>query len=426
MRLTKPFAAIAWLLTAFLACLFLCAPARAATAPSTSRPGGFQFDGKISRPVLENYLARSICIEGLLNGGGPLPDDIRMLTNCGAKYVARALCLWGAEHNFLASLKRAKAEAPQILAADPEIVLEAGVFEIVGPKVSEIAIPEWVFKDLGQPVEQRNFRYEDMIYPPGQRRQMGRGQVPDESCLETQLWFYYQAASYIDVGCEGIHFGQVEIMNRNDHGNTNWFRLISRVRDYAAKHARRHMVLCNGHVPTGGLMHRGNPILDFHAFPLRIKETPDKPQEAILQTGFTDAIYGRSKGGETFCGWKCEHLPYIVELDNYGRSRHPGEANVKGEFLWVWGYDEITWFGLQSKEYRARWLQYAWDWVRNTDTNGYVEMPGGRTASATDLRWYYANNPSDAVPIGRGDETAIRAVWANDSSKLKAASIGNH
>ena len=45
-----------------------------------------------------------------------------------------------------------------------------------------------------------------MIYPEGQRRSMGpRAQVPDESRIETQLWFYYQAASYIDVGCEGIH-----------------------------------------------------------------------------------------------------------------------------------------------------------------------------------------------------------------------------
>src|SRR4029077_18290572 len=126
-------------------------------------------------------------------------------------------------------------------AADPDIVLEACVFEIVGPRVGGIAIPAWVFTDFGLPVEKRNFIYEDIIYPPGQRRAMGRGQVPDVSRLETQLWFYYQAASYIDIGCEGIHFGQVEIMNRNDHSNTNWFRLISRVRDYAAKHARRHM-----------------------------------------------------------------------------------------------------------------------------------------------------------------------------------------
>jgi len=41
--------------------------------------GGFQFDGKISPQVLENYPSRSICIEGMLNGRGPLADDIRML-----------------------------------------------------------------------------------------------------------------------------------------------------------------------------------------------------------------------------------------------------------------------------------------------------------------------------------------------------------
>jgi len=414
----NPFTRIIFLIAASL-WLSAAHPIYAVDTNSTLRPDGFRFDRTISRPVLENYLSRSICIEGMLNGRGPLTDDIRMITNCGAKYIARGLCLWGAENNFLANIKRAKEEVPQVLAADPEIILEACVFETVGPRVSSIAIPDWVFKDLGQSVEQRNFRYDDMIYPPGQRRRMGNAQVPDESRIETQLWFYYQAASYIDLGCEGIHFGQVEIMNRNDRGNTNWFHLISLVRKYAAKNARRHMVLCNGHVPTGGLIYDGNPILDFHAFPLRIKETPEKPQEAILQVGFTDAIYGRSKGGKTFSGWVCEHLPYIVEFDNYGRSNHPGQPNAQGgSFLWIWGYDEITWFGLQSKEYRAKWLQYAWDWVRNTDTNGYLEMPGGRTASSAEMRWYFANNPSDACPTGRGDEPAIRAVWANDTAKL--------
>ncbi len=415
----KPLPIIPVCIAGVLACLSIPRTGWTADANSIARPGGFHFDGKISRQVLENYLSRSMCIEGLLNGRGPLQDDIRMITNCGAKYIARALCLWGAENDFLAKVQRAKEEAPQVLAADPEIVLEGCVFETVGPKVGEIAIPAWVFEDLRQPVEKRNFRYEDIIYPPGQRRPMGRAQVPDESRLETQLWFYYQVASYIDIGCEGIHFGQVEIMNRNDHDNTNWFRLIGRVRDYAAKHARRHMVLCNGHVPSGGLMHAGNPILDFNAFPLRIKETPDKPTEAVLQVGFADAIYGRSKGGKTFSGWTCEHVPYFVEFDNYGRSRHPGEPNAKGEFLWVWGYDEITWFGLQTREYRAKWLQYAWDWVRNADTNGYLEMPGGRTASSTEMRWYYANHPNEAVPSGRGDEQAIRAVWKNDTAKLR-------
>ena len=193
------------------------------------------------------------------------------------------------------------------------MVLEGCVFEIVGPGVNQIAIPDWVFKAFDQPVTNRNFVFDDIIYPPNQRRSMGGGgQVPDESRLETRMWFYYQAASYIDVGCEGIHFGQVEIMNKNDPGNAHWAELLAMVRQYAAKHARRHMVLCNGHTPTGGLQHDGNPLLDFNAFPLRIMETTNAPMEAILKVGYSDGMYGKSKGGNTFSGWTCEHLPYLV------------------------------------------------------------------------------------------------------------------
>lgn len=390
----------------------------AADTNSVARPGGFRFDGKISRTVLENYLSRSITMEGLLNGRGDLNDNIRMLHGIGAKYVGRALCLWNAENDFLNNVQRARAAVPQLLAADPEMILEACVFETVSPRVNEIEIPGWVFVALDQPVEKRNFRYDEMIYPEGQRRPMGRNaQVPDESRMETQLWFYYQAATYIDLGCEGIHFGQVEIMNRNDPNNSHWAHLLALVRDYAAKHARRHMVLCDGHTPSGGLMHDGNPLLDFNAFPLRIRETPGKPQEADLNEHFSDGIYGRSKGGLTSSGWTCAHLPYFVEFDNYGVSRHPGRPNEHGEFNWVWGYDEITWFAHQPKPHRADWLQYAWTWVRNTDTNGYLEMPGSRTATSPETHWYFANNPGPAIPTGLGDEEAIRAVWAADAAK---------
>ena len=79
--------------------------------------------------------------------------------------------------------------------------------------------------------------------------------------------------------------------------------MLGLVRAYAAKHARRHMVLCDAHVPSGGLVRDGQLLLDFHSFPLRIKEVPDKPQEAILKVGFSDGIYGRSKGGMTPSGW---------------------------------------------------------------------------------------------------------------------------
>jgi hypothetical protein len=421
---------ISFLRTFTRACLgVVCATivARATETNSVSRPGGFQFDKTISRPVLENYLSRSITMEGLLNGRGDLEDNIRMLNSIGAKYVGRALCLWNAENNFSNDLQTAGAAVPKVLAADPEIVLEACVFETVTPKINQIAIPNWVFTAFGLPVETRNFRFDDIIYPEGQRRQMGPGaQVPDVSRIETQMWFYYQAISYIDLGCEGIHFGQVEIMNNNDRDNAHWAHLLAMVRDYAAKHARRHMVICDGHTPSGGLMHDGNPLLDFNAFPLRIMETPDKPKEAILKLGFSDGLYNKSKGGKTFSGWTCEHLPYFVEFDNYGVSRHPGEPNAKGEFNWVWGYDEITWFAHQNQQYRSNWLQYAWTWVRNADTNGWLEMPGSRTARSPDTRWYFANNPSPAVPTGLGDEAAIRAVWAGDTAQLSEKKSSGH
>jgi hypothetical protein len=257
-----------------------------------------------------------------------------------------------------------------------------------------------------------------MIYPEGQRRNWGpNSSVPDVSRTETKLWFYFLAASYIDLGFEALHFGQVEIMNRNDRDLTHWSQVLALTRAYAAKHARRHRVICDGHVPSGGLLRDGQLLLDFHSFPLRIMEVPDRPQEAILKVGFSDGIYNRSKGGKTPSGWDCDHLPYLVEIDNWGVSRQPGQPRAGG--IWVWGYDEITWFAHQNKEYRANWLRYASDWVRKTDPNCYLQMPGSRTLRSPrdNLRWYHANNPGPACPEGLGDEDAIRAIWSADPPK---------
>ena len=376
----------------------------------------YKFDRTISRLVLGNYLSRSISMEGLLNGRGDLGDNIRMLRYVGAKYIGRSICLWGNEANLLSNFERAKQQLPQVHAADPEMILEACIFEIVTTEVEQIPVPDWAFIALGLPVERRNFRYDAILYPPAQRtRSWGKGGgVPDVSQTETQLWFYFLAKSYMDLGFEGIHWGQMEIMDHNDLDLAHYSRIFTLVRAYAANHARRGMVLCNAHVPSGGLVRNEQLLLDFHAFPLRIKEVPDHPQEAILQVGYLDSIFLRSKGGRTYSGWACEHLPYLVELDNWGVSRHPGEAGQGGD--WVWGYDEISWFANQSLQYRTQWLQYAWNWVRKTDSDGYLEMPGSRTEMSplNHHHWYFANSPSASVPDGLDDEKAIREIWSKD------------
>ena len=57
----------------------------------------YRFDGRMSREVLENYLARSITMAELYRSPGNLDDDIRMLKHTGAKLVGRSIYLWGDE-----------------------------------------------------------------------------------------------------------------------------------------------------------------------------------------------------------------------------------------------------------------------------------------------------------------------------------------
>src|SRR5205814_7037278 len=73
---------------------------------SAAPAADYRFDSTISREGLENYLSRSITMEGLLTGRGDLDDNIRTLKHTGAKFIGRSLCLWGNEGNFLSNLER--------------------------------------------------------------------------------------------------------------------------------------------------------------------------------------------------------------------------------------------------------------------------------------------------------------------------------
>jgi hypothetical protein len=175
----------------------------------------YRFDGKISRPVLENYLSRAVTESDLLNGRNNT-DDLRMRKNIGAKFIGRALIMWGWEDKLPGLLARAPETIKQLHAADADVIVQGTAFEIVSRRVESLAVPEWVFKEFGLPVEQRHFRYEAMLYPDGLfKGHWGRdASVPDMSQLETRMWFFYLAAAYINAGFEAIHFGQVELMER--------------------------------------------------------------------------------------------------------------------------------------------------------------------------------------------------------------------
>jgi len=116
--------------------------------------------------VLENYLSRAISIQGMFNGSGNLDDNIRMIKNTGAKFIGRSFAQWGKELRLLKSLETLKSDAVKVHAADPDVILEACIFEIITNEVDQVPVPAWVLIALKMPVEQRDFRYADMLYPP--------------------------------------------------------------------------------------------------------------------------------------------------------------------------------------------------------------------------------------------------------------------
>jgi len=382
----------------------------------------YAFDGKISREVLENYLARNLNMTGL-SESPRLAEDMRMVRNTGAKFLGRVACdWWGAENRSDIDSNYAKArETARLLhEQDPELLLEACVFETVGPGIDAVPIPAWVFEEFGLQPETRNFDHRRMAGSGGH----GHGTIaPDINQLEFRMWVYYNARRYIDMGYEVIHVGMIGLMG-NDPGLVNWFDVLGKLRRYANQNARRHLVLFNSqHTP--GFVANGKLLLDMHQMQLRPVEVLESPQNCILQMGYGDTIFGRSAGGVTPSGWICDHLPYYIQFDN---GYATGKEGQPIGFPYAWGYIEIDWFARQTEAYRNEWLHYAWDWLRTNDPNGWLQMPGRnvlsvplKDAKGGKLHWYTANTRGAAAPDGFNQEETIRAIWSGIEAATEAA-----
>src|SRR5262250_199369 len=101
--------------------------------PVTARD--YHFDGSMSEEVLRGYLSRSMTTMYLLTRPKDFDDNLRMLTNCGVKFAGRAVYQWGREEGGESALPQklqlATQNAAKIHQADPELILQACVFEIV-------------------------------------------------------------------------------------------------------------------------------------------------------------------------------------------------------------------------------------------------------------------------------------------------------
>lgn len=396
------------------------------------------FNGSIPKDVLDNYLSRSIHYCGLTAGSpeGASPsfnDDLRVIKKVGAKYISRAAFAWDVPQDDNAHFELAKKRAQIIHRVDPEIMLEADIFETVysanAPEakkrtfstngVENIEIPAFAFKEFGLKPEKRTFRYEDMIYQDGlwRNRWCPGASVPDITRTEAKLWVFYRARKYIDAGYESIQLGQIQLFTARDPQFEHLADIIDRIRKYGSKYSRRNYVLISGHISLEShhnIVRDGKIMVDFLPFPLRLKSIPDSPLHTCLEMGYIDSVYDKVISGIHPSGWHCENIPMLLEFDNYFNSlTNPGK-------VFPWGTDEITWFANQNEKSRNEFLKYAWDWIWKHTDNCFLSMPGRRVCRVPVYEhknpyttMYYCNNKSKACPKGFNQEDVIKQIWSN-------------
>ncbi|AQQ71746.1 hypothetical protein SMSP2_02124 [Limihaloglobus sulfuriphilus] len=418
----------------------------------------YRFDGSMSRETTESFISRAITQGDFCRpvNEEAFEENKRMIGNIGAKFICRAAIAWDVPHSptdfHMADddyyYETIAGYAAKMQAQDHEALIQGTIFETTysaysaetpdrvamgysGAGVEQIPIPAWVFEEFELPVEQRNFSYEDMLYPDGSFRNhwLPGASIPDITRLETKMWFYYRGRRYIDAGFESIHFGQVLAMAHNDPDYSSWYDVLGRLREYASQHARRGFILCDSHA-RDGIVQGGEHLMDINLFPLRPKEDCSEEYNATLEFDHIDSIYGKSKAGMTPSGWYCDALPYNVEFDNSGAS-NPGVCGGD-ETHWPWGWDEISWFAHCDNDYRNYWIEYAVDWLKANDAVGYVRMPGHTTIAADPIEkgdgsliWAYrANMPGTVFPDAFGQEQTIKKIWANmDTSTMPGIQV---
>ncbi len=373
------------------------------------------FDGSMPREVLEYYLSHAVSAQWI-TASDTLDDDIRVILKTGVKFLGRAAGIWKGDLPEEAHFARVKAAADKIHAADPEVILQACLFEVVYKEdLDHVPVPAWVFEAFGLPVETRNFRHEACLFPEGT---CTWSDMPDLSKTEAQMWFYYRGCRYIDCGCEAFHMGQIHLYTGRDRSYKGIGKVIGMLRDYGKTNARRHKVIFDAH--SHSVVVNGKSLLDYNAMPLTRFPILDRPGEKLVLVR-----EGRSGGGVSPEGVYESSLPFLYEFDNWGgRDRWAYEHQTYEERAWNqwWGGDQISWFANQPEADRNEFLDYTFKWTAVNNPDGFFAFPLMRGIGAGgdgQELVYKLNNRSAACPGGYSQEDALKRIFETGYGKYR-------
>ena len=374
------------------------------------------FYGSMPRRVLESYLSRAASAQWITMSD-TLDDDIRVIKKTGIKFLGRAAGIWKGELPEEEHFARVKNVADQIHAADPEVILQACLFEAVYREdLENVPVPAWVFGAFGLPSEARNFSFDACLFPEGT---CTWGNMPDLSQTEAQMWFFYRGRRYIDCGCEAFHLGQIHLYTGRDRGYTGIGKVIGMLREYGSRHARRRKVIFDAH--SHSVVVDGKSLLDYNAMPLTRYPVLDRPGEKLVLVR-----EGKSGGGVSPEGVYETALPFLYEYDNWGgRDLWAYEHQTYGERAWNqwWGGDQISWFAAQDEEARNAFLDYTFKWTAVNNPDGFFAFPlmrGIGPGGDGQDRVYKLNNRSEACPGGFSQEDALKRIFETGYAKYRA------
>lgn len=385
------------------------------------------YNGTISEEVINNYLDRAMVVslfDCINNDVDFTEDNLRMILNTGAKYIARAYTVWLPDASQASTYPKIAATIEKAHEKDPDIIFEACIFETAWQGMNTIAIPNWVFTAFGQTPETRNFDYQKMLFSDGTMKdEFGTGiSCPDITQLETRMFIYYRARVLMDMGFESLHIGQTWKVGQNDTGYSCYSQVLDLIRAYAKGNTRRGMVLINSHHNGEFKTADGKFLVDFICSPACLYDQQNgaahmpeeyNPQKANVRYSF--GPYGTTNGGITPSGWYTSQMPYLVEFDNWmgPPTDIAGElSSTTGTMCVPWGYDEISWYMNQPKWYRLRTLNYMYRTVQRYDANGHFEMPGLRSGFyIPDATIQYHSASRTESSFSWAEEDTIRQIW---------------
>ncbi len=374
------------------------------------------FDGSMPREVLEYYLSHASSAQWIYNSN-TLDDDIRAIVNAGVKFLGRAAGIWKGDMPDEEHFELARRCAEKIHAADPEIILQACIFEaLYREDVEGVKIPEFVFEAFGLPFEDRYFNYDACVFG----KDAGTWDImPDISQTETQMWFYYRGVRYINCGYEAFHMGQIHLYTGHDRGYKAIGRVMEMLREYGKKNARRHKVIFDAH--SHSLVVNGKSLLDYNAMPLTRYPLLDRKGEKLVLVR-----EGKSGGGISPEGVYEKALPFLYEYDNWGgRDSWAQEHLSYEERAWSqwWGGDQISWFANQSEEDRNSFLEYTMKWTAINNPNAFFAFPVRRPLDGIQLVGKYPNyqfnTRSAACDNGYSQEETVKKLLSEGYEKYR-------